>query len=271
MRQTLGAHNARLGAIRSLLTKDGRQEQGAYAVEGPTLLRDALDAGVDLRYVVATAAAFGRYPELERAERLGVEMLAVDDRTFARLSDLESPTGILAAVPLKTASVRDVLDGPGPVLLLADLNDPGNAGTLLRAAAAFGIPAVIAGNAGADCFGPKAVRAAMGATFSIRIAVAAPEELGEARAAGWSVVGLRAEAPAFGEMPPADPGRTILAVGHERHGLGRWQPLCASFASLRMRGKMDSLNAAMAGTLALYELTRGAPGSGAAGLPGRPL
>lgn len=253
MRQTLGAHNARIAAIRALLEKKGREEQHTYAIEGPTLLADALDARAPLRYIVATPAAFERYAVLARAESGGVETLVVDERTFARLSDLDSPTGILAALPMPTASAAWLFDRPGPILLLADINDPGNAGSLLRSASAFGIESVIAGSDGADCFGPKAVRAAMGATFSLQIAVASPADLGPAAGSGWEVLGLRTDAPA---LRPRTPGRTILVVGHERHGLGRWESACTEFASLRMPGRMESLNAAMAGTLALYELTR---------------
>ena len=141
---------------------------------------------------------------------------------------------------------------------LADLNDPGNAGTLLRSAEALGASGVVFGNLGVDPFHPKVVRGAMGALFRLPLALASPEEVElAARSAGIPVFGLAMDGDALAGI--AFPPDFILAVGHERHGLGRWEGLCGRLASIPMRGHVESLNAGVAGSIALYEALRGRP------------
>ena len=116
---------------------------------------------------------------------------------------LETPTGIVAVTPLRLRPVAELMHGPA--LLLADLNDPGNAGTLLRSAEAFGASGVVFGSLGVDPFHPKVVRGAMGALFRLPLASATPEELASAaRAAGIPIFGLAmgGEAVASISFPP---------------------------------------------------------------------
>ncbi len=154
---------------------------------------------------------------------------------------------------LALAACTNSWRSPGIILVLADLNDPGNAGTLMRSAEAFGIDRVLFGARGAEPYHPKVVRAAMGAIFRQRIALATPLDL-QPKLGDWCAVGLAAA----GE--PLDglewPAKCLLVVGNERHGLGAWEALCAQFAAIRMSGRAESLNAAVAGSIALYEASR---------------
>ncbi|MGH8164904.1 MAG: TrmH family RNA methyltransferase, partial [Rhodanobacteraceae bacterium] len=147
--------------------------------------------------------------------------------------------------------VDTLLSEPGVVLVLADLNDPGNAGTLVRSAEAFGVTRVVFGSLGAHPHHPKVVRAAMGSIFRARLAVATP---GELAGRGWAATGLAAEGGPLDGAFTAE--RSLLVVGHERHGLGEWNALCAQTAAIPMTGRAESLNAAIAGSIALYEASR---------------
>lgn len=246
----LGAHNARIDAARDLLTKKGRRAQGKFSFEGATLLQEARDAGVAIESIFVTAQAYEKTPLAAQFEREGVAVHTIDERAMRRISDVETPTGVLAVAPIRFAPLEEIFAEDGVVLLLADLNDPGNAGTLLRTAEAFGVRGVVVGSLGAEPHLPKVVRSAMGALFRLRIAAAEPADL-EGRLAGWQVTGLASD----GEPLPAMAWgpRTVVAVGNERHGLGRWEPLCGRRAAIPMRGKTESLNAAVAGAIALYE------------------
>lgn len=248
----LGAHSPKVTATRELLQKKGRREQGRFIVEGPTLIGEALASGVVLHEAFATAAALERYERARELER-SVPVHLVDDRTFGRLSDLETPTGILAVAELPQRRAADLLAEPGLVLLLAEINDPGNAGTLIRSAEAFGVKRVIFGAGGAEPFHPKVVRSAMGSIFRTQVATAAPEDL-PAALDGWTVLGLDAKGEPLDGVALAE--RTLLAVGHERHGLGPWAPLCTALAAIPMHGPTESLNAAVAGSIALYEVSK---------------
>ncbi|MDQ2872504.1 MAG: RNA methyltransferase, partial [Candidatus Eremiobacteraeota bacterium] len=160
---------------------------------------------------------------------------------------------VLAVGPSALTPLSTLFEADGIVLALADVNDPGNAGTLLRSAEAFGITRVVFGALGAEPYHPKVVRGAMGAIFRQQVAIASPEQFAEA-AGGWTVTGLRAGGEDLDAFDFA--GRHALIVGNERRGLGIWEPLCSRVASIRMHGAAESLNAAVAGSIALYEATK---------------
>lgn len=252
----LGARNAHLSAVRALLTNKGRREQGRYAFEGPTLFTEALRSNTTLDEIYITPAAYAALPAIRNLEGSGTAVYGVDERAMRRLSDVVTPSGVLCVARAVLEEPAAVLREPGLVLLLADIGDPGNAGTLLRTAEAFGVERVIFGGGGVDPHHPKVVRAAMGASFRLRMAVARPEDLEPAQQ--WNVVGLAAD----GE--PIDgvdwTARTVLAVGHERRGLGTWAASCHRFAGIPMAGRAESLNAAAAGAIGLYEASKRRPG-----------
>jgi TrmH family RNA methyltransferase len=251
---SLGAHNARVDAARDLLTKKGRKQQQRFSFEGPTLLREARSAGVAIESIYATKAAYDGSADLSELESAGVAVYLVDERSMRRISDLETPPGIVAVAPLVLADARTLLQQAGVVLLLADIGDPGNAGTLLRTAEAFSARGVIVGSLGVEPHLPKVVRSGMGAVFRMPLAVTEPHELA-GLLDGWQVTGLAADGVPLPGL--AWSGRDVLAVGNERHGLGRWQDVCGRVASIPMRGNAESLNAAVAGAIALYEATKG--------------
>jgi TrmH family RNA methyltransferase len=251
----LGAHNPRVEYARELLTKKGRRAHAAFSFEGPTLLDEAWSSGAQIDALYVTQTAFDAYPLIAQIEGSGIETYLLDDRTFAKLSDLESPAGVLATAPTKLEPLDLLLERSGVVLVLADLNDPGNAGTLLRSAEAFGVDRVIFGTLGVEPHNPKVVRGAMGAIFRQHIAVATPEGLARLAVAGdWTCVGLAAGGEPLDRAPSSD--RTLLLVGQERHGLAAWRPLCERIVAIPMQGRAESLNAAVAGSIALYEATK---------------
>lgn len=250
----LGAHNPRIDLARELLSKKGRRDHGRFAFEGPTLLEEALSAGVQVELLYVTARAYDSVAAVQSAESGGTQVYIVDERSMARISDVQTPTGLLAVAPIRLEPVGALLEEPGLVLALAGLNDPGNAGTLLRSAEAFGVTRAIFGSGGAEPHQPKVVRAAMGAFFRLRLAVATPGEL-RAAASGWEITGLSASGRPLDTLEWR--GRDILAVGSERKGLDAWEPLCGRLASIPMRGNAESLNASVAGSIALYQATKG--------------
>ncbi len=253
-----GAHNERVLAARALLSAKGRREQGAFCFEGPTLLAEAVRSGADITMLFVTDEAYARHEDVRTLDARGTPVLSVDDRTMHKLSDVETPSGVFAVTPLRYAALDEILCTP-LTLVLADVNDPGNAGTLLRSAEAFGAGGAIFGRLGVDPYHPKVVRAAMGAIFRLRLAEADPVTLTEAAAAaGCQVLGLDAGGEDLRAMPPAS--RRALVVGHERRGLGPWEAACTRRIAIPMAGPTESLNAAVAGSIALYEASRAIEG-----------
>jgi TrmH family RNA methyltransferase len=245
-----GAHSDRVARVRDLQSAKGRKEHRRFSFEGPTLLAEARRSAVPIEELYVTRGVYERLAEVRELEATGTPVFLVDDRTAAKISDLETPPGLLAVAPVQLATPEAAAASP-LTLVLADLNDPGNVGTLLRSAEAFGAGGAILGRLGVDPYHPKVVRGSMGAIFRLALAVAAPDEL-------WGdnpppvVLGLVAEGPDIVDSPRAE--RIALIVGHERRGLGNWAELCSAMTGVPMAGVTESLNAAVAGSIALYAL-----------------
>jgi RNA methyltransferase, TrmH family len=249
-----GAHAERVARVRDLQTVKGRKKHGRFVFEGATLLDEALRSGVEIEELYVTESVLEGNAAVQKLDERGTPVYLVDERVASRISDLTTPTGLVAVAQERAADLATILSGR-LTLVLADLNDPGNVGTLLRSAEAFGAQGVVVGSLGVDPYHPKVVRSAMGATFRIALAVASPQEFDViAKGLNATVLGLAIDGDDIAEMQPGDP--TVLLVGHERRGLGLWQNSANRLVAIPMSGPAESLNAAVAGSIALYIVGR---------------
>jgi RNA methyltransferase, TrmH family len=226
-------HNEQLKEIRKLAGRKWRDKLREFVAEGEDLLEAAEAAGWE---PIARLVAEGS----------GLEGEEVAPHLLSQVSQLGSGTRALAVYAQRWAPAPT-----GPLCLaLWGINDPGNVGTALRGALAFGASSVALGPGTADPYGPKAVRASMGALFSVPVArVRTLEDL-----PGRKVALVAREGAPLHELP-AD-GELTLVVGAEREGLpAAIVAACDDVAHIPI-AHADSLNAAMAATVALYELTR---------------
>lgn len=222
------ATNERLKEVRKLGSVSGRRRSGRFVAEGEDLLAAADAAGWT---PLARFAAAGS----------GLPGDEVESELLASISTLGSGTRTLAVYEQRWAPQAQ---GP-PCVALHGVTDPGNVGTVLRSALAFGAQSVALGLGCADPYGPKAVRASMGAIFAVPVArFETVEELPR------PVVALAARR---GER--LSPGPCTLLVGAEREGLPA-DLLAAADRAAHIPIASESLNAAMAATVALYETTR---------------
>jgi len=224
-------HNEALKEIRKLAGRRWRDKLGEFVAEG----EDLVDA----------AAAAGWAPSaLYVAEGSGRAGIEVAPHVLATVSQLGSSTRALGVYPQRWSAPA----GPACVALWG-VNDPGNVGTVIRAALAFGADSVALGPGTADPYGHKAVRASMGALFSVPLArVRNVAELPGRRVALVAREGVPLHA--------LDPAEYTVVVGAERDGLpGAVVAACDDVAHIPI-ARADSLNAAMAATVALYQLTR---------------
>ena len=240
--------NALVSALRRLAgERETRREQGLYLCQGGKLLTEALAAGI-LPETVAFAEEQPRLPE-------NVRLAAVTKELLAYISPMKSAPELLFTVPLppEPGALR------GRILAAEDMQDPGNVGTMVRTAAAFGFDGILLLGACADPWGPKAVRASMGAIF--RLPVWERPDTGEAllemKDSGLPLyaAALREDAARVGSLgfPPA----LVLAIGNEGHGLSA-PVLAAAEKILRipMAPGAESLNAAAAAAVLMWEVFR---------------
>jgi TrmH family RNA methyltransferase len=223
-------HNEALKEVRKLAGRRWRDKLGEFVAEGEDLL-DAADAAgwhATARYVAADS---------------GLEGVPVAPHVMSTVSQLGSGTRAIGVYPQRWATPA------GPLCVaLWGVNDPGNVGTVIRSALAFGASSVALGPGSADPYGPKAVRASMGAIFSVPVS----RVRDVAELPGRRVALVARE----GEPLDALSGEVTFVVGAEREGLpDDVVASCDSVAHIPI-ARADSLNAAMAATVALYELTR---------------
>ena len=200
------------------------------------MLAEALRSGVRPEALYATQAGLDAAAVHLADLEPGVLVYVVPDRAMARISDLEAPPGVLAVVPAIPRSVGERLDSGGPLMLLAGVGDPGNAGTLLRSAEIFGFAGVLFGGEAVEPYNPKVVRASMGAIFRIPIAAGTATEIADlARARDFELV-----ATADGGTPLAQftfRRRSIVAVGNERRGVAGWPGAWDRTVAIPQRGR----------------------------------
>lgn len=168
-----------------------------------------------------------------------------------RVSTLTTPAGPVGVFPFLDVPAGDVLSASDRVVLLDGVQDPGNVGTIIRSAHAFGA-AVVLSRGCADLYNPKTVRATMGSLFHVRVAreTGAVEFLRSAREAGFETV---AAVPENGDAPPEMPeGRLVICVGAEGAGLSR-QVVEACRRRVTVPSEAASLNAAVAASILLYQ------------------
>lgn len=252
MVSALGAHSPKLDAVRDLLTRRGRRGQGRFAFEGPTLLAEALRSGLGIEAIYASDTAYDAL-EPRLREALDCPVYVVAPKSLRRISDLETPPGIVAVAPTRLLPVEDFLKGAKAVLLLAGVADPGNAGTLVRSAEIFGVGSILFAEGGVEPYNPKVVRGAMGAIFRERLAMVEPASAVDlAHRFGFRVVAAERNGVPLHEYPFSE--RSMLVVGNERHGMGTilWDDAVA----IPQSGIGESLNAAVAGSIVLYEFAR---------------
>jgi TrmH family RNA methyltransferase len=255
----LGASHPEIRELRRLLRSHrARDESARFVIEGPRVLRCALDHDVELDTVYVSAAETDT--DVVRAclgRGIGVRVLGAG--VAERLGDTVTPQGVFARAVLRRATADEfhaaATAGTNFVLVADRVSDPGNAGTLVRSAAAAGADAISLGTGSVDAYNPKVVRASAGALFAVPIVEGSPtvqilERLG---ADGVCRVGAAAR----GGRPLDDvdlTGPLALVVGHEVHGLGDL-PLDA-LVTIPMVPGAESLNLAMAATVLCFEARR---------------
>ena len=251
--------NPLLRALRRALREGEPTPEGAVAVEGPHLVEEALRSSVEVSAVIAARSAEARLAKLEAQANGRLRSYLVPDRVFRSLSSTEAPQGIAALVRLPQSKLEETLSQPRAlVVVLVGVQDPGNLGTILRSLEAFGGSACLLTSGTVSPFNSKAVRASAGSLFRVPVlrGLKLSEILEHCRRHGLETIGL---APRAGrELSQTDLRRPVaLFVGQECSGLPR-DALAQldTVAEIRLAAPVESLNAAMAATLALYEATR---------------
>lgn len=231
-----------------------RNEQRLFVVEGVKMFAEAPKEWIRQVYVSESFETKKEHKEL----LAHVSCEVVSDSVFKTMSDTQTPQGILALLQQPSYGVEDLLNQPAHLLVLEDIQDPGNLGTMFRTGEGAGISGIIMSRGTVDAFNPKVVRSTMGSIFRVPFFVAEDlkgiiEELKRRGVKHYA-------AHLLGSCSYDEPdytGATAFLIGNEGNGLS---DDIASLADCRIRipmaGQVESLNAAIAATLLMYETAR---------------
>jgi TrmH family RNA methyltransferase len=260
IREISSASNALLKVFRRALT-EGTTRQGWLAVEGPFLLEEALQAAPATRIhsVLVGRSGGERFTSLVRRLPEEAEIAQITDRLFAQVAQTQAPQGIAALVELPPHGLDTILARRDVILLVAcGIQDPGNLGTMLRSAQAFGAAALLTLKGTVSPFNPKAVRSSAGAIFRLPVLRdLEPSGLSQRlRAAQVHTVAADRRSPS--SLARADlRGSLAILIGREATGLPEEIAREANqLLSIPISPGMDSVNAATAASIFLYEIAR---------------
>ncbi len=258
-REVISPSNALVKVFRRALA-EGSTKQGWLAVEGPFLVEEALNAAplVKTHSVLVADGAAGRFSTLLQQLPPEAEVTHVPDRLFAGVAQTQSPQGVAALVELPAYKLDDVLTAANPLLVVAcRLQDPGNLGTIMRSALAFSATAFLTLQETVSPFNPKAVRSSAGAIFRLPLVCGLDaKEVLSYLSRRVRIVAAERHSPA--SLSQADlTGPLAILIGREATGLPEeFARYAGQLLSIPIRSEIDSVNAATAASIFLYEAAR---------------
>lgn len=249
----------RVRGVAKLAKRDARSETGLFLLEGPQAVAEALQYRPELLVeLFVTPTALERHPDLGSAAReVDLELEFVTEQVLEAMADTVTPQGVVAVCKQFPTSLKEILGGePKLIAILEEVRDPGNAGTIIRAADSAGADAVILTGRSVDLYNPKVVRATTGSLFHLPVALAPDLDvvLQRVKAAGLQVLAadIKGEDLLAARASLAAP--TAWLFGNEARGLSDENLALADRAiTVPIYGKAESMNLATAASVCLYE------------------
>jgi TrmH family RNA methyltransferase len=263
LRRIEGRHNALVKELRQAFAHSERTADGCCAVEGARIVEEAIRSGLRFRAVFFKESAQNLAERLLPQIGANVETLLLPDKLFDGAVPSETPQGVAALVRVKEFALGDVLERlqVGPVMVLLGLQDPGNLGTILRSAEAFGSAGVVLGEGTVSPFNSKVIRASAGSTFRLPVVLAKAAGGMEEVSGKLRKENVRLIATSSHKGTPLDQARltgpSAVFIGSEGAGLPRTvMAQVDELVAIPHTAQVESLNAGVAGSIVLYEAAR---------------
>lgn len=254
MQERTSVNNPQIKAIGKLQQKKYREESGYYLIEGFHLVEEALKASVKYREILATEASLSRLAQLGLAYDES-KLIKISQSVASHLSSTKNSQDIFMTV--KINQPEHFAFSYGKWVLLDDLADPGNVGTIIRTADAAGFDGVVLSNKTVDLYNPKVQRSMQGSQFHLNLIKAdLPDAIASLKAADIPVYAslLDLAAKQLGDFAPV--AQVALIIGNEAHGVS---PEIAALADEKLyipiKGRAESLNAAVAAGIMIYHFS----------------
>ncbi|MEI9979483.1 MAG: RNA methyltransferase [Edaphobacter sp.] len=249
--------NARVKQLRAAFAGQARLSGGMVAIEGEHLLEEALRSGMVLKTVFVSERR-----EVPKVVPRGVEVMRLTEDVFGSVVETQSPQGVAALLVPPVFGLEDVMGVGGAaalILVAVGLQDPGNLGTLVRSAEAFGATGVLTTPGTVSAWNQKALRASVGSVFRVPVVSVTASELSEVKGRGVRLIAaVGSEGDGVVGVAKMDfRGACAVMIGNEGSGLAaEWLEMSDARVTIPCPGPVESLNAAVAGSLLLYEASR---------------
>ena len=245
--------------LTSLKQKKFREKYNKFLIEGKKTIDEAINSKTKLNRVIFTQSYFDNNPTIiEDITKIDTQAIIVEDYIMNKISDTLSPQGIIAELDTFSYDISNIFGKQNRFVILENIQDPGNMGTIIRTCDAFGIDGIIVSHESVDVLNPKLVRATMGSIFHIPIVNTKDiyEDIRLLKDKGIRIIAShpRAQKNCFEERMNCN---TAIMIGNEGHGLSKESlEIADSLVKIPMKGMAESLNASIASAILIYEMSK---------------
>ena len=251
--------NNTIKKIRSLQTRAGRKKSGLFFIEGTRIVDEALSAAPEQILFIVISKTYEETHDLKALEYLkNYDCSIVPDSLFRELSDTETPQGILAVMKISGIKANDFSFKEYYVLILDNVRDPGNIGTILRTAEAMGFDSIFLTKGCADIYSPKVLRSTMGSVFRIKLyANCDIADINLLKKNNYSIISTSLDESSVILDAVDTQKKLAVVIGSEADGVSK-ELLSISDIQVKipMKGKTESLNAAVAAAIVMYYFSK---------------
>lgn len=252
-------NNSLIKEVKHLKNKKYRNKKGLYFIEGVFFVKEALKEHADIKYILISEFFKNNKFEIFNQLNAGSSALSVvSDKVFKKVSDTENPQGILAVIGMSEHKLNTLKSDKNFLVVLEKVQDPGNAGTIIRTADAAGATGIILSGGCVDLYNPKVLRATMGSIFHIPVyyQIEMVECISILNQKGIQILAcdIRGDKNIYNIKFT---GNTALIIGNEANGISQRTANAADdLVRIPMPGRAESLNASVAAALLIYEVVR---------------
>lgn len=249
--------NSLIKLISQLQTSNkARKENGLFALEGLRICFDAFDNGILFDKLIISYTALEKYPEdIEKLGQKAEECYKIPDSLFKKISDTTSPQGIITVAKIPEANSQKI-DSKGRYIALENIADPSNLGAVARTAEALGVTGIILSHGGCDPYSPKSLRASMGTLLRLPVIVL-DDFANLLKKSGLKTYAAVVDGDAKSATDIRFADGSVLIIGNEANGItDETKDLSDEQITIRMSGKAESLNAAVAAAILMWEMMK---------------
>ena len=247
MQKIESSSNSIIKQTKKLLTAQGRKKLGLFILEGERLVRDAVSAGADIEYILVSES-FDKSKIVSNAK-----IYEITDKLFDELKTTVNTQGVLAVAKYSLLDIKELDASKGTYLYLDSVSDPGNMGTIIRSANAFGIDGIVLSSGCTDVLSPKVLRSTMSGIFTVKLCKDDGNVLKTLKDNGFDILGTFPN----GEFSPRSfsyGDKTVIVMGNEANGIcPEVEAYCTHRITIPMTNDAESLNVSIACGIMLYE------------------